>query len=157
VAHRHDLARAAYQDGLVMANSGATDEYAAPLCLMGLAHLTALTGGPVEEVRRLADEAVARYSDVQNETALTIAHQRYAEALEALGQEAQAAPHRVRWMEHARRQDLGECDFWPRPPEGDGPWPSRREYWKGAAARHAARAVRPSEPDKNTSTLPPRE
>jgi len=153
VAQRYDLALAAYTDGLTMANTGATDEYAAPLCLIGMAHVTALTGGPLADLQRYGDEALARFADVQNETALAVARQRYAEALELAGQEAPAAAHRQRWMDHARRQDLGECDFWPRPPEGDGPWPSRREYWKDHPAR--AQPRRPSG-EKNTSTMPPK-
>jgi len=154
VAQRHDLARAAYTDGLEMANAGATDEYAAPLCLIGLAHLTALAGGPLEEARKLADEAVARLADVSNHTGLAIAHQRYAEALEAAGHEALATPHRALWMEHARRGDVSECDFWPRPPEGDGPWVSRREYWKDAGARAASRLTPARGTDRNTITMP---
>ncbi|HEY8212279.1 MAG TPA: protein kinase [Myxococcaceae bacterium] len=153
VAQRYDMAHAAYMDGLALAISGVTDEYAAPLCLIGLAHVAALTGGPLQDIQRPADEALSRFADVQNETALAVARQRYAEALEIAGQEALAAPYRAKWMEHARRQDVGECDFWPRPPEGDGPWPSRREYWKDAPARHQARAARPGG-DQHTSTMP---
>src|SRR5437763_13829935 len=56
VAQRYDLAQAAYTDGLDLANSGAIDEFAAPLCLIGLSHLAALTDGPLRDIQRLGDE-----------------------------------------------------------------------------------------------------
>jgi tetratricopeptide (TPR) repeat protein len=155
VAQRHGEARAAYAEGLRMANAGATDEYAAPLCLIGLAHLTALEGGSADEVRRLADESVARFADMSNVTALAVAHQRYAEALDALGDRAGAEQWREKWQAHAGRPDIGECDFWPRP-DGDARAPTRREYWKDAPARAALRPALAEEPAAETLTPQPR-
>ncbi len=150
VAQQYDHARLLYTEGLRLSNAAA-DELAAALCLIGQAHLEALTGGALEQVRQLADEAVRRFTEVSNVTALAIAHQRYAEALEALGREDLAAPWRERWRQYARERQIAECDFWPRPPDGDSAELTRREYWRTAPSRAPSRPLPMS--DSSAETL----
>jgi hypothetical protein len=133
VANRYDAAHAAYSQGLALSNAGAKDEYAAPLCLIGLAHLGASQGVPLAEVARLADEAVGRLRATANHTTLAIACQRYAEAFEALGETARAEAWRTEWRQLATRLDVTECDFWPRVPVADYTQ-SRRDFWRNRSA-----------------------
>jgi eukaryotic-like serine/threonine-protein kinase len=114
VAGRHDDARRHYEMGLEVANARAGDDYAGPLCLIGLAHLAALGGRGLDEVRRLADEALARLQRVDNVSARVTVLQRYAEALEAADAAAAAAPLLDERAALVARLGLVEPDFWPR-------------------------------------------
>jgi hypothetical protein len=92
-------------------------------------------------------------------TALAIANQRYAEALELVGHPELAAPHRAQWLELQQRYGMEECDFWPRPVDGVAPAQSaaRREYWRTHAERMAAppRAW-PDDEGETLIPMPPR-
>jgi eukaryotic-like serine/threonine-protein kinase len=133
VANRWEAAHAAYSQGLALSNAGAKDEYAAPLCLIGLAHLAACQGGARDEVARIADEAVARLRATSNHTTLAVACQRYAEALEAIGDAAGAEKWRSEWKQIAARLRVTECDFWPRVTRA-GTSLSRRDFWRSRAS-----------------------
>jgi tetratricopeptide (TPR) repeat protein len=152
VANRREAARAAYAEGLALANAGAKDEYAAPLCLIGLAHLTAREHGQKEEVTRLADEAISRLRAQSNHSQLALAYQRYAEALDELGETAQAATWREAWRQSAERLGGKECDFWPRVTDAASPLPPK-DFWRDAAATTRPEIVsRSSDPD---TVIPP--
>lgn len=151
VAQRMEEAKKAYAAGLDLSNAGNKDELAAPLCLIGLAHHAALTGGSLADVQRLADEAVERCKAVSNHTVLAVAYQRYADALEQLGHPELAEPCRAQWQELQRRYGMEECDFWPRPVEGSGVQvASRREYWRTYPTRAAGQRLLA---DEETDTL----
>src|SRR6185369_6455082 len=95
VSGRLGEAHGAYSRGLELANAGQGDDYAGPLNLMGLAHVMAMSAiddverlGP--EVRRLAESALARLAGAGNASARPVLLQRYAEALRALSDHAEA-------------------------------------------------------------------
>jgi eukaryotic-like serine/threonine-protein kinase len=155
VANRLLEAKAAYARGLELANAEATDEQAAPLCLIGLAHLQALEGGPVEEVRAKADEALMRLRIVGNLSNQIPALQRYAEALEELGDVAEAARLYAERQALVKQLGLTECDFWPRmvPSLQVEPLPLR-QYWRRASSRLSSSNSRPaSSEDFNAETV----
>jgi tetratricopeptide (TPR) repeat protein len=136
VAGRHVDAKAAYTRGLELASTGVTDEQAAPLCLIGLAHLQALEGGPVEEVRKKGDEALERLRAVGNLSNQIPTLQRYAEALEELGDAAGAARLYSERQVLVKRLGLLECDFWPRVlPGAQTEKLAPRQYWRQAGSR----------------------
>lgn len=145
VAGRLEDARRHYEAGLEAATSRNGDEYAAPLCLIGLAHLSALHGGTPEEIRLLADEALARLAAVDNVSARVTALQRYAEALEIAGAPAEALAMATARAELVSALGLGEVDFWPRLPEPlAAPPTTPRIYWRDRPTprdRPAARQV----------------
>jgi tetratricopeptide (TPR) repeat protein len=156
VAGRQVDAKAAYEKGLELANAGAKDEQAAPLCLIGLAHLRALAGGPVEQVRALADEALARLRAVGNVSNQIPTLQRYAEALEELGDVAGAARLYEERQVLVKKLGLAECDFWPRVlphPQVEALPP--RQYWRKASSRLSSSSTsRPvSQEDFNAETV----
>lgn len=156
VAGRQNDAKAAYEKGLELANAGTKDEQAAPLCLIGLAHLRALSGGPVEQVRVLADEALTRLRAVGNVSNQIPTLQRYAEALEELGDVAGAARLYEERQVLVKRLGLNECDFWPRilpSPQVEALPP--RQYWRKASSRlHSSSSARlTSQEDFNAETV----
>ena len=132
VAGRLEDARRHYQAGLDEATARNGDEYAAPMCLIGLAHLAALNGGTPAEIRPLADEALARLAAVDSVSARVTALQRYAEALEIAGaaDESRALlATRAEWVASLRLE--GDLDFWPRLPEPLAAPPTvPRVYWR---------------------------
>ncbi len=135
VAGRHAEAQAAYTQGLSLANAGVTDEQVVPLCLMGLAHLQALSGGPVEEVRQKGDEALERLRAVQNLSNQIPTLQRYAEALEELGDAAGSARLYEERQVLVKQLGLLECDFWPRVLQGAQTEKlAPRQYWRRASS-----------------------
>jgi eukaryotic-like serine/threonine-protein kinase len=137
VAGRHDDARRHYTEGLEVANARNGDHYAGPLCLIGLAHLAALTGGGPGEVRRLADEALARLARVDNVSARVTVLQRYAEALEKAGAAGDAAPLVEERAALVGRLGLGAADFWPRLAQPLAEPGSARVDWRDRpTARH---------------------
>ncbi|WP_225412724.1 serine/threonine-protein kinase [Stigmatella hybrida] len=145
VAGRSADARRAYTQGLALANDGAQDEHAAALCLMGLAHLEALEGGAVERVRALGDEAVARLRAAGNLSGLVLALQRYAEALEALGDTGGAAPLAEERRLLVERLGFTESGFWPRVVPGPGEAPlTPQAFWR--LSREKAQAASASAP-----------
>jgi tetratricopeptide (TPR) repeat protein len=155
VAGRHADAKAAYTKGLELASSGVTDEQAAPLCLIGLAHLQALAGGPIEEVRKLGDEALERLRTVENLSNQIPTLQRYAEALEELGDAAGSARYYEERQVLVKRLGLLECDFWPRVlPGAQTEKLAPRLYWKRASSRLSSSQSRPtSQEDFNAETV----
>ncbi|MBN1206248.1 MAG: protein kinase [Myxococcaceae bacterium] len=155
VAGRSVEARAAYEKGLELANAEASDEQAAPLCLMGLAHLHALSGGAVEQVRALGEEALTRLRAVGNVSNQIPTLQRYAEALEELGEVAEAARLYEERQELVKKLGLLECDFWPRvvPSPQVEPLPPR-QYWRKASSRLSSSSLRAvKEEDFNAETV----
>jgi eukaryotic-like serine/threonine-protein kinase len=131
VAGRLEDAGVHYRMGLELATAGSGDEYAAPLCLIGLAHLAALNGGSVEEICRPADEALVRLAAVDNVSTRVTALQRYAESLEIAGDEARSAALVDERAALVARLALGEVDFWPRLPQPlTAPSTSPRVYWR---------------------------
>ncbi len=155
VAGRQVEARTAYEKGLELANAGAMDEQAAPLCLIGLAHLQALAGGAVEQVKALADEALKRLRAVENLSNQIPTLQRYAEALEERGDVAGAARHYEARQVLVKKLGLAECDFWPRIVPGPQVEPlPPRQYWKKASSRLSSSSHRVSSPeDFNAETV----
>jgi serine/threonine protein kinase/tetratricopeptide (TPR) repeat protein len=155
VANRASEAKAAYERGLELANQEATDEQAAPLCLIGLAHLQAQAGGPIEEVRAKADEALLRLQVVGNLANQIPTLQRYAESLEDLGDAAGAARLYAERQALVKQLGLAECDFWPRmvPSLQVEPLPLR-QYWRRASSRLSSSSSRPvSSEDFNAETV----
>lgn len=155
VAGRQVEAKNAYEKGLELANTGAMDEQAAPLCLIGLAHLSALSGGKVEQVRELADEALRRLRAVDNLSNQIPTLQRYAEAMEELGDVAGAARLYEERQVLVKKLGLAECDFWPRivPNAQVEPLPPR-QYWKKASTRLSSSSLRPNnQEDFNAETV----
>ncbi len=136
VAGRHVEAKVAYLKGLELGSAGVTDEQARPLCLIGLAHLQALSGGPVEEVRKKGDEALERLRAVDNLSNQIPTLQRYAEALEELGDAAGSARLYEERQVLVKRMGLLECDFWPRVLQGAQTEKlAPRLYWRRASSR----------------------
>jgi tetratricopeptide (TPR) repeat protein len=113
VAGRQDEARAHYQEGLAVASARNGDDYAAPLCLIGLAHLAALDRRGVDEIRAPAEDALTRLAAADNVSARVTVLQRYAEALDLAGETEQAAALEQERAKLAARLGLGEVDFWP--------------------------------------------
>jgi tetratricopeptide (TPR) repeat protein len=155
VAGRHADARAAYTQGLALASAGVTDEQVAPLCLIGLAHLQALSGGPVEEVRKKGDEALERLRAVENLSNRIPTLQRYAEALEELGDAAGAARLYAERQVLVKQLGLLECDFWPRVLQGGQTEQlAPRQYWRQASTRLPSSSSRPAaQEDFNAETV----
>ena len=153
VAGRQVEAKAAYEKGLELANAGATDEQAAPLCLIGLAHLHALQQGSLEEVKAWGDEALLRLRTVENVSNQIPTLQRYAEALEELGDVAGAARLYEERQVLVKKLGLAECDFWPRQSPKMEPLPPR-EYWRKATSRLSSSSIKPVTPeDFNAETV----
>ncbi|HVG59345.1 MAG TPA: protein kinase [Hyalangium sp.] len=153
VAGRQVEAKAAYEKGLELANAGATDEQAAPLCLIGLAHLHALQQGSLEEVKAWGDEALLRLRTVENVSNQIPTLQRYAEALEELGDVAGAARLYEERQVLVKKLGLTECDFWPRQSPKMEPLPPR-EYWRKATSRLSSSSIKPVTPeDFNAETV----
>jgi tetratricopeptide (TPR) repeat protein len=152
VAQKLPAAKAAYEKALELANQGTKDEYSAPLALLGLAHTAALMGEPLAEVIRYAEEGMARFRVVSNFTTMAIGHQRYAEALEQLGQTDAAELERGQWLKYRDAQGGDDCDFWPRIMEGmsSSAIGLRREYWLSAAAHPPARGLERVDGDADT-------
>ncbi|MDY7226056.1 serine/threonine-protein kinase PknK [Hyalangium rubrum] len=155
VAGRVEEAKASYEKGLELANAGVTDEQAGPLCLIGLAHLKALAGGPMEEVRAKGDEALQRLRAVDNVSNQIPTLQRYAEALEELGDAAGAARLYEERQVLVKRLGLLECDFWPRVAETALTEPlAPRQYWRKASTRLSSSNSRPVvQEDFNAETV----
>ena len=131
VAGRLDEARLHYEAGLEAATARNGDEYAAPLCLIGLAHLAALNGSTPEEIRPLAEEALSRLAAAGNVSARVTALQRYSEALDLAGAEEESAALSRMRGELVAELGLGEVDFWPRLPQPlAAPPSSPRIYWR---------------------------
>jgi tetratricopeptide (TPR) repeat protein len=153
VAGRQVEAKVAYEKGLELANGGATDEQAAPLCLIGLAHLHALQRGTLEQVRAWGDEALVRLRAVDNLSNQIPTLQRYAEALEELGDVAGAARLYEERQVLVKKLGQSECDFWPRPAPKVEPLPPR-EYWRKATSRLSSSSLKPVNPeDFNAETV----
>lgn len=153
VAGRQVEAKAAYEKGLELANAGAMDEQAAPLCLIGLAHLHALQRGSLEQVKAWGDEALIRLRAVENVSNQIPTLQRYAEALEELGDVASAARLYEERQVLVKKLGLTECDFWPRPSPKVEPLPPR-EYWRKASSRLSSSSLKPVHPeDFNAETV----
>ena len=138
VAGQLDDARLHYEAGLEAATARNGDEYAAPLCLIGLAHLAALSGGTPEEIRPLAEEALSRLAAAGNVSARVTALQRYAEALDLAGADEESAALGRTRSELVAELGLGEVDFWPRLPQPlTAPPTTPRIYWRDRpTARH---------------------
>ncbi len=117
VAGQRGEAREQYLHARQLADAGAGDDYAGGLSTIGLAHVMALGGGATSEVRALADEALARLDRAGNLSTRIVALQRYAESMDALGAEDEAA--RLRDQGNEARSRFGSaftaarCDFWP--------------------------------------------
>ncbi len=111
---RPEAARAHYRVALNLGNAGAGDELAAPLGFIGLAHYEALTGGSLQRVHALANECLRRLDAVGNRCTRIHALQHYADAVDLLGAQRDAALVRAqRELELAR---LGATDVtWHRP------------------------------------------
>jgi hypothetical protein len=118
VGGQYEQARGAYERGLAAARAGSGDDYAAPLCLAGLAHLTGMSRGAPEEVRRLADEALEIFARASNVSATVPALQRYAEALDLAGDRDGAQVVRERRQRALESLVVPAADFWPRVPPG---------------------------------------
>jgi len=135
VAGRLVDAKAAYAQGLELSNLGTRDEQAGPLCLIGLAHLLAITGGAVEEVRGLSDEALRRLDAVGNRSNKVVCLQRYAEALEELGDAEGARVAYDARLTLMMALGVTDCDFWPRVVLGQEQGPVvPRHYWLKATS-----------------------
>ncbi len=155
VAGRHAEARAAYTKGLELASVGVTDEQVAPLCLIGLAHLRAQEGGSVEEVRAKGEEALDRLRTVENVSNQIPTLQRYAEALEELGDAAGSARLYAERQVLVKRLGLLECDFWPRVVQGAQTEKlAPRLYWRKFSSRVPSSSSRPAvQEDFNAETV----
>jgi tetratricopeptide (TPR) repeat protein len=147
VGGRFDEARAVYARGLDIANA-AHDDYAGPMCAMGLAHALALGALDDPSARRarvgqLADGALAQLASAGNVAARPWMLQRYAESLEAIGDDRAAADLRRQQARAIAQLDSPVYDFWPRlPPTADAP-ASPREYWKSRGLSANARLTAP--------------
>jgi hypothetical protein len=79
--------------------------------------------------------------------------QRYAEALEELGDVAGAARLYAERQVLVKKLGLTECDFWPRPGPKMEPLPPR-EYWRKATSRLSSSSLKPVNPeDFNAETV----
>jgi tetratricopeptide (TPR) repeat protein len=161
VAGRLDEAHNAYTRGLEMANAGSGDDYGGPLNAMGMAHVMASCAGDDPQrfatgVRKIADDALARLERAGNVSARPVLLQRYAEALEVLGDEA-GASEMLGQREHAvRALSVPVLDFWPRlPPRAEAT--SLREYWRqfaAASSGHQRIFVDPSSDTQSDASRP---
>jgi eukaryotic-like serine/threonine-protein kinase len=116
-----DRERAAdhYKRGLEIGNEGGGDEYAAPMCLAGLAHCAATVHNDREGAHKLADESLRRFAAAGNETARLHALQRFAEAFALLGETAEAEQYRE--QHRLGTEKLGISGEWrPRDLSGGG-------------------------------------
>ncbi|AUX43931.1 protein kinase [Sorangium cellulosum] len=134
-------ALAAYERAIEIGSAGSGDAYAVGLGQVGRAHVAALQGRPADEVRAYGQEAAEFIRGSGNRTQLVTALERFAEALEAIGDEAGA--HAVREERAALVEEIGltEPTFWPRPP-ADAAFQGRpRAYWNALP-----RALKPARP-----------
>jgi tetratricopeptide (TPR) repeat protein/predicted Ser/Thr protein kinase len=156
VGGRFREARESYEKALEIGNQRA-DDYAAGQALVGLGHVAAETGGGAAEVARHAEEALDRFQKAMNNTAMVYALQRYAEALEHVGDDRAGAL----WERRTKLiADLGvspdACDWWPKVPDGiastlRSPRPpassarsSRRQAWNSVRETDPEMAVLPT-------------
>ncbi len=153
VGGRFEDARAVYTRGLEMADA-ARDDYAGPMNAMGLAHTMAVSSfdDPAPRrlrVRQLADGALAQLDRAGNVAARPWLLQRYAESLEAIGDDKAAAEIRRQQADTVAQLGYPSCDFWPRLPQtADAPI-SPRAYWK---ERGISSHARPDGPDTSSDT-----
>jgi tetratricopeptide (TPR) repeat protein len=110
-----DLQAAAesYARGLEVSNTSRPDEYAAPMCLMGLAQCSAYQGQPLAIMTAAGDEALARLHASGNRSTRAHALQRYAEALEHLGEHARGAFIRAERAALLLELGIASCDWKP--------------------------------------------
>jgi hypothetical protein len=124
-------ARRTYQRGLEIASVGAGDDYAAPLCAIGLAHHGAARGAEAAEVRRWADYALERVRAASNQSSLVVILQRYAESLAAMGDHEAVEKLDGERDLLIRKLGIDEPDFWPRIPQVATSYvASRRNFWQ---------------------------
>ena len=131
VAQRHEEARQSYEQGLEVANARNGDDFAGPLCLIGLAHLAAVDRRGADEIHRLAEQALARLAEAENLSTRAVALQRYAEALEMVGALDAAAALLAERAAILARLGVEGADFWPRQREQlASPDSTARTYWR---------------------------
>lgn len=133
-------ARQQYLVALEIGQGASQEEYALGLSSLGLAHTSGLEGAEHETVEEHAQLGLASLHKVANRSALIVAYQRYAEALEAIGQRSEA--QRL-WMERsalAAELKLDAPDFWPESPQAVRDVSERRAYWLGRPVRRPATA-----------------
>jgi hypothetical protein len=155
VAGDREGARAQYLEGIQLARSLDGDELSEPMCLAGLAHVEALAGtASLARITTLGDQALTRLEAAGNRSTMITVLQRYAEALEALGDEAAARALMATRAALIEQLGLGDCDFWPRVSLGlagsEGTLSSRREYWRLYALAVGERPPRDSDADRTT-------
>jgi tetratricopeptide (TPR) repeat protein len=109
---RLDHAEAQYQQGLEAANAR-NDDYAGPLCLIGLAHLAALRGDPVAKVRGNANDALSRLAKANNVSTGATALWRYEQALALLGQREDATMLERQRVALVERLGVSHAAMWP--------------------------------------------
>jgi hypothetical protein len=115
--------------------------------------LLALQRGSLEQVKAWGDEALVRLRAVENVGNQIPTLQRYAEALEELGDVAGAARLYEERQVLVKKLGLTECDFWPRPSPKVEPLPPR-EYWRKATSRLSSSSLKPVNPeDFNAETV----
>jgi len=136
VAGLLDEAREWYLRGLDTGNARGGDEYAAGLSLIGLAHCDAQTD-QARDARRLADEAIERFRDAGLLADLAHAFQRYAEAMDAIGD--RDATLRMRAEAQAQFSHLGVAACAWRPPVLE------ERAWTAHTRRHPATSGNPDD------------
>jgi tetratricopeptide (TPR) repeat protein len=131
-----DDALSHYTRGIEVGRATNRDEFAEPLCLIGLAQLTAQTGtARSREVVNQIDEALARLDAVGNVATRIPVLQRAAETLETIGEPALARARLEERSALMARLGVVECDFWPRIPTTEvtiaspARMPTTRSYW----------------------------
>ena len=131
VAQRHEEARQSYELGLEVANARNGDDFAGPLCLVGLAHLAAVEKRGADEIHELAGQSLTRLAAAENLSTRAVALQRYAEALEMAGALDQVAPLVAERADILARLGVEAADFWPRQREQlASPDSTARTYWR---------------------------
>jgi hypothetical protein len=99
----------------------------------------------LDEVRQKGDEALERLRTVENVSNQIPTLQRYAEALEELGDAAGAARLYAERQVLVKRLGLLECDFWPRVLQGGQQEKlTPKLYWRRASSRVPSSSNRPA-------------
>jgi tetratricopeptide (TPR) repeat protein len=129
-------AQSHYSRGIEAARATKGDEFAEPLCLVGLAQLTAQTGtARSREVINQIEEALARLEAAGNVATRIPVLQRAAETLETIGETTMAQARAQERQALMAQLGLTHCDFWPRIPSSEmmtaspARMPTTRSYW----------------------------
>ena len=127
-----DEATDCYTRAIEIGTAATGDAYAAGLGMIGKMHATARMGAPIDDVKRFGTEALSLTRGAGNRTLLVTGLERFAEALEELGDAEGARAHREERSALVAELGLVDPTFWPRIPFDATETKATRDYWSRA-------------------------